>query len=90
MRVLTLSEISMLEAGDQRVLNRKILSIHLEHQNAFDTLLPNLPPPRALNDVLDELRHNLKTLPNPMVGEVGLSTLTSTRDPAVGRLLMFL
>lgn len=42
---------------------------------AFDTLLPLLPDPRPLEDVLTELRDNLKLFPNAMLGEVGLDRL---------------
>ncbi|KAF5352739.1 hypothetical protein D9756_005914 [Leucocoprinus leucothites] len=43
-----------------------------EHQTAFNTVLLNLPPPRNLKDILDEMRQNLINLPNAMVGEVGI------------------
>lgn len=47
-------------------------TIKPEHHEAFNNLLPNLPAPRPLNEVLDELRQNLNNFPNAMVGEVGL------------------
>jgi len=43
-----------------------------EHQTIFDDILPNLPLPRPLNDVLNEMRRNLSIFPNAMVGEVGM------------------
>jgi len=38
----------------------------------FRTLLPFLPEPRPLSEVLAEVRENLTAFPNAMVGEVGL------------------
>ncbi|KAI0033994.1 hypothetical protein K488DRAFT_77557 [Vararia minispora EC-137] len=39
---------------------------------AFTRLLPSLPDPRPLSDVLAELRSNLSAHPRAMLGEVGL------------------
>lgn len=47
-------------------------TVTLEHQTIFDDILPNLPLPRSLNDILEEMRHNLNIFPNAMVGEVGM------------------
>ncbi|KAJ3573544.1 hypothetical protein NP233_g2364 [Leucocoprinus birnbaumii] len=43
-----------------------------DHERSFTTILPTLSQPRPLNDILDEMRHNLNTLPDAMVGEVGM------------------
>lgn len=43
-----------------------------EHFDAFEKLLPHLPEPRPLQDVVDELRGNLEAFPDAMLGEVGL------------------
>lgn len=50
---------------------------HVKHDNQqiFDTLLPLLPDPRPLEDVLTELRENLELFPDAMLGEVGLDRL---------------
>ncbi|KAA1468088.1 TatD DNase family Scn1 [Dentipellis sp. KUC8613] len=39
---------------------------------AFSRLLPALPQPIALSDLLADLRQNLNAFPNAMVGEVGI------------------
>jgi Tat protein secretion system quality control protein TatD with DNase activity len=38
----------------------------------FENLLPHLPDPTTLDNVLSELRHNLGLFPQAMLGEVGL------------------
>ncbi|KAF6766704.1 TatD DNase family Scn1 [Ephemerocybe angulata] len=43
-----------------------------EHTQIFNRLLPTLPDPIPLSEVLDELRSNLTMHPGAMVGEVGL------------------
>ncbi|KAF8634941.1 hypothetical protein AX15_000672 [Amanita polypyramis BW_CC] len=43
-----------------------------EHEDHFERLLPHLPEPRPLDDVVAELRSNLQAFPNAMLGEVGL------------------
>ncbi|KAJ3573541.1 hypothetical protein NP233_g2363 [Leucocoprinus birnbaumii] len=47
-------------------------SITPEIQAAFDRLLPLLPPPRSLSEIVVEIRQNLISIPHAMVGEVGL------------------
>lgn len=47
-------------------------TITLEHRTIFDDILPTLPLPRSLNDILEEIGHNLSIFPNAMVGEVGM------------------
>lgn len=47
-------------------------SVTSRDRDAFDALLPNLPAPRPLDQILGELRQNLNTFPNAMLGEVGL------------------
>lgn len=44
----------------------------MEHQEIFKEILPHLPEPRAIDEVLNELRQNLNYFPDAMVGEVGL------------------
>ena len=39
---------------------------------AFEKLFPHLPEPRQLDDVVQELRDNLRSFPEAMLGEVGL------------------
>ncbi len=39
---------------------------------AFEKLLPHLPEPRLLSDIVQELRENLRFFPDAMLGEVGL------------------
>lgn len=39
---------------------------------AFEKLLPHLPEPNLLSDVVQELRDNLRSFPDAMLGEVGL------------------
>ncbi|KAF8346953.1 TatD DNase family Scn1 [Amanita rubescens] len=39
---------------------------------AFEKLLPHLPEPRLLSDIVQELRDNLRSFPDAMLGEVGL------------------
>ncbi|KAJ3539097.1 hypothetical protein NM688_g6414 [Phlebia brevispora] len=43
-----------------------------ERIEAFERLLPGLPEPTLLSDVLTGLRENLSAFPNAMLGEVGL------------------
>lgn len=43
-----------------------------EHLKALDKLLPNLPEPTLITDIIAGLRDNLSALPNAMLGEVGL------------------
>ena len=43
-----------------------------QNVEAFTKLLPFLPDPISLSDVLAELRENLTAFPNAMLGEVGL------------------
>lgn len=43
-----------------------------KHQETFGRLLPHLPDPVPLADVLAELRRNLSSFPQAMLGEVGL------------------
>lgn len=38
----------------------------------FEKILPHLPHPRPLDDVISELRSNLQAFPDAMLGEVGL------------------
>jgi Tat protein secretion system quality control protein TatD with DNase activity len=42
------------------------------HVSAFQSLLPHLPDPTPLSDILSDLRHNLSSYPRAMLGEVGL------------------
>ncbi|KAI0363618.1 Metallo-dependent hydrolase [Pilatotrama ljubarskyi] len=43
-----------------------------EHVSAFDRLLPFLPDPIPLSDVLEDVRARLSEFPNAMLGEVGI------------------
>ncbi|KAI0695652.1 TatD DNase family Scn1 [Cytidiella melzeri] len=43
--------------------------------DAFQRLLPFLPDPTSLNNVLDDIRSNLLQFPNAMLGEVGLDRI---------------
>ncbi|VDB87526.1 unnamed protein product [Peniophora sp. CBMAI 1063] len=43
-----------------------------KYEDAFARVLPSLPEPRLLSDVLEEVRVNLTDFPNAMLGEVGL------------------
>jgi Tat protein secretion system quality control protein TatD with DNase activity len=43
-----------------------------ELEEAFDRLLPNLPPPISLADVLADVRLRLTEFPTAMLGEVGI------------------
>lgn len=43
-----------------------------QHLQALDKLLPNLPEPTLLTDIIAGLRDNLSAFPNAMLGEVGL------------------
>ncbi|KAG6813209.1 hypothetical protein H0H92_013096 [Tricholoma furcatifolium] len=43
-----------------------------DHITAFYQLLPSLPDPVPIMNILLELRHNLETFPDAMLGEVGL------------------
>ena len=51
---------------------RRLFSPSGEHQEMLERLLPHLPDPILLADVLVELRRNLSSFPRAMVGEVGL------------------
>ncbi|KAH7886043.1 hypothetical protein F5I97DRAFT_1195195 [Phlebopus sp. FC_14] len=51
---------------------RRTLSCSEEHEAIFERLLPHLPDPISLADVLAELRSNLGDFPQAMLGEVGL------------------
>lgn len=58
--------------------------------NAFERLLPNLPEPILLSDVLTSLRTNLTHFPNAMLGEVGLDRsfrIPWSPDPNIQRKL---
>ncbi|KAH9897885.1 hypothetical protein C8Q73DRAFT_682898 [Cubamyces lactineus] len=43
-----------------------------EHVSAFDRLLPYLPEPIPLSDVIEDVRARLTAFPNAMLGEVGI------------------
>ncbi|PSR71090.1 hypothetical protein PHLCEN_2v13059 [Hermanssonia centrifuga] len=43
-----------------------------EHTTAFERLLPYLPEPTLLDDIISEVRENLSAFPDAMLGEVGL------------------
>lgn len=43
-----------------------------EHEEAFARLVAPLPEPHLLSDLLHDLRSNLETHPNAMLGEVGI------------------
>ncbi|KAG8691416.1 hypothetical protein FRC11_004180 [Ceratobasidium sp. 423] len=43
-----------------------------KQEEAFQTLVSALPPPRPLKEVLEELRENLQLAPSTMLGEVGI------------------
>ncbi|KAK2461422.1 hypothetical protein APHAL10511_005885 [Amanita phalloides] len=47
-------------------------SVRPELLDAFQKLLPHLPEPRLLDDIIQELRSNLQAFPDAMLGEVGL------------------
>ncbi|KAF8140524.1 hypothetical protein EV363DRAFT_354286 [Boletus edulis] len=51
---------------------RPLFSPSGEHQKMFERLLPHLPDPIPLADVLAELRRNLSSFSQAMLGEVGL------------------
>jgi Tat protein secretion system quality control protein TatD with DNase activity len=61
-------------------LPTSVRTTHLDEANSnddaleieFRTLLPSLPSPRPLSEVLFEVRENLTAFPNAMLGEVGL------------------
>lgn len=42
------------------------------HAEVFDRLLPLLPDPISLDEILQDLRRNLEDFPEAMLGEVGL------------------
>ncbi|CAE6459799.1 unnamed protein product [Rhizoctonia solani] len=43
-----------------------------KQEEAFQTAISSLPPPRPLKDVLEELKQNLQLNPSTMLGEVGI------------------
>ncbi|KAB5596247.1 hypothetical protein CTheo_232 [Ceratobasidium theobromae] len=51
---------------------RTLFSPTDKQEEAFQRLLALLPPPRPLNDILQELRQNLQFSPSTMLGEVGI------------------
>ncbi|PWN19269.1 Metallo-dependent hydrolase, partial [Microstroma glucosiphilum] len=54
---------------------RSLLLTNDSSQQARDelgALLPHLPTPRSLKDILEEIRNNLRAFPNALLGEVGL------------------
>ncbi|KAF9245860.1 TatD DNase family Scn1 [Melanogaster broomeanus] len=51
---------------------RRLFSPSAEQQDTFARLLPHLPDPVSLADVLTDLRQNLSAFPQAMLGEVGL------------------
>lgn len=51
---------------------RQLFSPSGKHQKMFESLLPHLPDPIPLADILAELRRNLSSFPQAMLGEVGL------------------
>lgn len=52
------------------------VSPHLpDHVSAYEQLLPSLPEPIPLDDILSELRRNLEAFPGAMLGEVGLDRM---------------
>ncbi|CAE6438051.1 unnamed protein product [Rhizoctonia solani] len=52
-----------------------------KHEEAFQTLLSSLPPPRPLKEVLEEVRQNLQLDPSTMLGEVGIDRAFRVRFP---------
>jgi Tat protein secretion system quality control protein TatD with DNase activity len=44
----------------------------VDYTDAFEKLLPLLPDPIPLHDILSDLRYNLEIFPDAMLGEVGL------------------
>ncbi|KXN88838.1 Cut9-interacting protein scn1 [Leucoagaricus sp. SymC.cos] len=56
----------------KRLFLDSLKTVRPEDQVAFDKILPLLPAPRPLSDVLNEMRRNLIDFPSAMVGEVGL------------------
>jgi len=55
-------------SGDREASSNSDDALEIE----FRTLLPSLPEPRPLSEVLTEVRENLTAFPNAMLGEVGL------------------
>ncbi|PWN41436.1 Metallo-dependent hydrolase [Ceraceosorus guamensis] len=63
----------------------------LEAKNQLEDLLPHLPPPIALSDIIQTLRRNLQEHPTALVGEVGMDRIFRlpmsahgyTRDPTL-------
>ncbi|CAE6450203.1 unnamed protein product [Rhizoctonia solani] len=51
---------------------RGLFNPNEKQEEAFQTVLSSLPPPRPLKDVLEELRQNLQLAPSTMLGEVGI------------------
>lgn len=64
--------ISILPGATKEEHYRQLFSPSGEHQEMFERLLPHLPEPIPLADVLAELRKNLSSFPQAMLGEVGL------------------
>jgi Tat protein secretion system quality control protein TatD with DNase activity len=53
-----------------------------QQEEAFQRLLPSLPAPRPLKDVVEELRQNLQLSPSTMLGEVGIDRTFRVRFPS--------
>ncbi|KAF8560110.1 Metallo-dependent hydrolase [Imleria badia] len=64
--------ISILPGATREEHYRRLFSPSDKHQEMFERLLPHLPDPIPLVDVLAELRRNLSFFPQAMLGEVGL------------------
>ena len=64
--------ISILPGSTKEGHYRQLFSPSGKHQEMFERLLPHLPDPIPLADVLTELRRNLSSFPHAMLGEVGL------------------
>jgi Tat protein secretion system quality control protein TatD with DNase activity len=51
---------------------RALFNPNEKQEDAFQTIISSLPPPRPLKDVISELRQNLQLAPSTMLGEVGI------------------
>ncbi|CAE6513344.1 hypothetical protein RSOLAG22IIIB_03205 [Rhizoctonia solani] len=61
---------------------RAIFNPTEKQEEAFQSLISSLPPPRPLKEVLEELRQNLQLTPSTMVGEVGIDRVFRVRFSA--------
>ncbi|KAF9225542.1 Metallo-dependent hydrolase [Gyrodon lividus] len=64
--------ISLAPCSSREKHYRRLFSPSDAQQEMFERLLPHLPDPVSLADVLANLRHNFSAFPQAMLGEVGL------------------